>query len=93
MSFWEVALLHERKRLRLNQSAASWRRTALDLGVKELPLNGEIAVQAAQLDGFHGDPGDRMLAATALAHDAVLLTSDALILGWPGPLQRRDAGR
>ena len=91
VTFWEIALLHERRRLRLNQPAEAWRRTALGFGVIELPLDGEIAVRAAKLDGFHGDPGDRFIAATAAAHRAVLLTDDDDVLGWPGPLQRHDA--
>lgn len=91
VTFWEIALLHERKRLRLNQPVDSWRRTALGLGVIELPLDGEIAIRAAELDAFHGDPGDRFIAATAVSRQAVLLTDDDDVLAWPGPLQRHDA--
>jgi PIN domain nuclease of toxin-antitoxin system len=93
VTFWEVTMLHERRRLRLHQPAASWRKTALSLGVIELPLDGEIAIRAAELDGFHGDPGDRFIAATAIAREAVLLTDDDDVLAWPGPLRRHDASK
>jgi PIN domain nuclease of toxin-antitoxin system len=91
ISFWELAQLVERDRIDLDLSPSEWRRRALSAGLIELPLTGEIGIAAAQLDGFHGDPGDRMLTATAIVHDAVMVTSDEQILRWKGPLQRRDA--
>ena len=91
ISFWELTQLIERDRIELDLSPAEWRRRALDAGLVELPLTGEIGISAAQLDGFHGDPGDRMLAATAMAFDAVMVTSDQQILDWKGPLRRHDA--
>lgn len=42
---------------------------------------------------MHGDPIDRIIVATALAHDAVLLTADRPILEWSGRLRRQDARR
>jgi PIN domain nuclease of toxin-antitoxin system len=40
-------------------------------------LTAEIAVCAAGLpDPFHGDPIDRMIAATAIVGDCVLITHD-----------------
>jgi PIN domain nuclease of toxin-antitoxin system len=91
ISFWELAQLIERDRIDIDLPPSEWRRQALAAGLIELPLTGEIGIAAAQLDGFHGDPGDRMLVATAILHDAVLVTSDENILNWKGPLQRRDA--
>ncbi len=48
---------------------------------------------AVELEGMHGDPIDRIIVATALAHDAVLLTADRPILEWSGRLRRQDARR
>jgi PIN domain nuclease of toxin-antitoxin system len=45
----------------------------------------------AGLRDFHADPADRFIAATALRHQACLLTADRLILAWPGTLQRNPA--
>ena len=45
-------------------------------GIVELPLTGEIAVLAGELESLHGDPADRFIAATAIRHDATLVTAD-----------------
>ena len=37
--------------------------------------NREVAVAANELDGLPGDPADRFIVATAIAHDATLLTA------------------
>ena len=45
--------------------------------VRVLPITAEIAV-LSQSDVFsHGDPADRLIAATARLHRAALVTSDA----------------
>lgn len=44
-----------------------------------LPINPEIARLALELDLSHGDPFDRVIAATAKAHAIPLLTRDRLI--------------
>ncbi len=46
-------------------------------------LTPEIAIDAANLPGsFHPDPADRLIVATARAHGATLLTTDAKILAY-----------
>ena len=40
----------------------------------------EIAVESTRLHLPHGDPADRLIAATAPAHGAVLLTADERLL-------------
>jgi len=83
ISAWEVAMLVERGRVRLDRSPSRWVRAALtsDPRTVELPLTGAIAVRAAQLgaDGMHGDPADRFIYATARAHDALLVTRDGAL--------------
>lgn len=91
ISFWEVAMLSQRGRLSLTVPPSVWRRQALQLGVRESPVTGEIGVAAAKLEGFHPDPADRMIAATALFHGAVLVTADSMVLLWKGSLERLDA--
>jgi len=91
VSFWEVAMLAEKGRIGLKRAPAVWRRVVLDLGVAEIPLTGDIAVAAATLKDFHGDPADRFIAATAMAGDSVLVTADARLLDWRGEADRRDA--
>ena len=48
---------------------------------------------AANLDDLRGDPIDRIIVATAIAEDAVLLTADRALLEWTGALHRQDAHR
>ena len=91
ISFWEVALLAKRGRLVLAYPSGEWRQIALSLGIRELPLTGEIGIRAAELDGLPGDPADRMITATAMAQGATLMTADSRILEWTGQLSRHDA--
>jgi PIN domain nuclease of toxin-antitoxin system len=91
ISFWEIALLVRKKRLRLRQSLGVWRGDLLERGVIELPLGGATCTAAAQLEHFHPDPADRLIVATAQQLGATLLTADEKILAWPGRLDRHDA--
>ena len=50
-------------------------------------------MRAAELERLRRDPFDRIIVATALVEDAVLLTADRPILEWPGRLRRQDAQR
>jgi PIN domain nuclease of toxin-antitoxin system len=90
ISFWEIALLIVKKRLDLELPPAELRRQLLDTGVIELPMTGDIAVLAAELENLHGDPADRFIAATAIAHDAILMTSDRHLLNWRSKTMKRQ---
>lgn len=83
ISFWEVAMLKDKGQLRFPEDVGMWRREQLEQGVVEIPVDGDIGIRAAQLRGFHGDPADRIIVATALAGHR-LVTSDHRILGWSG---------
>jgi PIN domain nuclease of toxin-antitoxin system len=61
--------------------------------MREIPLSAEIAIRAADLENLRRDPCDRIIIATALVEDAVLLTADQSILKWSGRLRRQDAQR
>jgi PIN domain nuclease of toxin-antitoxin system len=86
ISYWEVAMLQQKGRLRIAAPLGDWRRDQLQAGLIELPVDGAVGIQAASLSSFHGDPADRLLVATALAHGARLMTADGNILGWGGAL-------
>ena len=92
-SFWELAMLIAKRRLRAVRSAGEQRAKLLAAGLRELPLTGEIAILAAELHGLHGDPADRIIAATAIAHEATLMTADRNLLRWRHRLKRQDAER
>ena len=70
-----------------------WRNRILSLGIREIDLSAEIAMGAVELEDLHGDLFDRIIVATALAEDAVLLTAARPLLAWPGRMHRQDARR
>ena len=81
ISVWEVAMLVERGRLKLDRDVLEWVLAALGLPkVALLDLTPEIAVRSTRPGGgFHGDPADRIIVATALEHRAPLVTRDERI--------------
>lgn len=91
ISFWELAQHVSHGRLQLNIGIDAWRVQVLALGIREIPLDGAMAVRAEGLLGTHKDPADRFIAATALALPAALMTADEVLLGWKTPLKRHDA--
>ena len=54
-------------------------------------VGGTIGIAANQLQNFHDDPADRLIVATAMGLGASLVTSDARLLAWRGPLVCIDA--
>jgi PIN domain nuclease of toxin-antitoxin system len=71
--------LVRRKKLRLELPVRAWAEELLRIPrVRALPLTWDIAVLADSL-ALHPDPADRFILATALRHDAPLLTKDALL--------------
>ena len=90
ISFWELAMLQQRGRIAL-PPIRTWREELLDMGLREIAVDGEIGLAAAELQDFHPDPADRLIVATAISQDAVLVSADARILEWRGTLARVDA--
>jgi PIN domain nuclease of toxin-antitoxin system len=93
ISFWEIGVLHRKRRLTLSMDLFEWRDAVLQRGIIEEALTGRPALLAERLEGLHADPADRMIAATARLLSLVLVTSDRKILGWKGELRRLDARR
>jgi len=90
-SFWEIAMLVSQGRLGLRVTVDQFRSATLSAGVTERPVDGAIAILSTHLDGLHGDPADRIIVATALAHGATLVTADERILEMRGGPARVDA--
>lgn len=91
ISFWEVAMLVSKKRIKMDIDVNYWRKSLLSKGLKEIALTGEQAIYSAQLADFHGDPADRMITAAAITQSAMLCTADEKILKWKNALVRIDA--
>jgi PIN domain nuclease of toxin-antitoxin system len=76
VSLYEIAYSMRRGRLLLNVSLAEFI-AEMEAMLTLIPITSSIAVCAAELaEPFHGDPMDRMIAATAIVQDCVLLTAD-----------------
>lgn len=82
-----------RGRLALPEAVTDWRRAVLRHGLIEHPVDGGVAIRAAEIDDLHRDPGDRLIVASALKLGATLVTADERLLAWSGPLDRLDARR
>ncbi|MBE9088994.1 type II toxin-antitoxin system VapC family toxin [Microcystis aeruginosa LEGE 11464] len=83
-SCWEVAKLVEKNRVELSYLVDEWLNYAIAYpGVQLLPLTLPIIVQSTQIAGFHNDPADQIIVATAKVHNCPLLTVDEKILAYP----------
>lgn len=84
ISCWEVAKLVEKNKLNLSIGVDEWINTALTYpGVQLLNLTIPIIFESTRLTGFHGDPADQLIVATARIYGCPLLTADAKILAYP----------
>lgn len=87
-SLWEVAIKSGLGRNDFSVDARVLRRGLLDNGYGELPIVSAHAVAVAGLPPIHRDPFDRLLVAQATIEGIVLLTSDALVAQYPGPIRK-----
>ncbi|MDD4890941.1 MAG: type II toxin-antitoxin system VapC family toxin [Phycisphaerae bacterium] len=86
ISVWELAMKESKGRVQLTGGATAWVHGALsDNRIALVPLSPEIAVHSTRLPGqelIHGDPADRIIAATARVLNATLLTRDGGLLDY-----------
>jgi PIN domain nuclease of toxin-antitoxin system len=97
MSFWEIAMLIDKRRIALAMPLEAWmERLFATGGFKTVGIDPAIAADAGSLpDRIHGDPCDRMLIATARSMACPILTGDGAILDYAalGHVAAIDAGR
>ena len=81
ISLWEAQMLHAKGRLELPLAFPNWlQRATAPPVVIVLPLDIPVIAALDNLpDRFHGDPADRLIVATARAHQLPLATHDARI--------------
>ena len=85
-TFWEIELIRRNPRNDLRAlpptDALIW--SLRSKGVAAVPVTPEIAVQAVCLldEGFHKDPMDQFITATAISENAALATQDRAIRQW-----------
>ncbi len=78
-------MLASKKRIQLDVAAADWVEEALTIErILPLDLTPQIAVVAADLQWDNRDPADRIIVATAIIHEAPVVTRDRRIHAFPG---------
>lgn len=80
ISVWELLVLAERGRVRLDAEPRAWVAEALERApLEEAALNHEVALRSREVSLPHQDPADRFLVATALTYELTLVTADESI--------------
>jgi len=80
ISCWEIAKLVEKNRLDLGISLEEWLDVAINYHqIQVLHLNLPIILESTRLSGFHADPADQIIVATAKVHRVTLVTQDQKI--------------
>lgn len=87
-SLWEVTIKAGLGRDDFQVDSRVLRRGLLDNGYLELPITSEHAVQMAGLPDIHRDPFDRILISQAQCAGITLLTTDAVLARYPGPIRK-----
>lgn len=77
ISLWEIAMLIARRKIEVGPSPEGFISDVIESrSVLVLAITPKIAVLAQSDEFSHGDPADRIIAATALAHRARLVSAD-----------------
>ena len=87
-SLWEVSIKNSLGRDDFKVDARLLRRGLLDNGYIELPITSAHAVYVESLPAIHKDPFDRILIAQATAEGITLVTADAKVAKYPGPIRQ-----
>jgi PIN domain nuclease of toxin-antitoxin system len=88
VSIWEIAIKYALEKPDFNINPHLVRRGCLDNGMTELAMTSEHAIIVATLPFIHKDPFDRLLVAQAMSEGVTLLTADATIAQYRGPVRR-----
>ncbi len=85
ITFWEMR--HARRKSNPAVALppiAGLRQDLLRSGLREIPLTGDILIDGIELadSGFHDDPMDQMIVASALCENLPLATADRRIRAW-----------
>jgi PIN domain nuclease of toxin-antitoxin system len=87
-SLWEIAIKRSLARHEFAVDPGLLRKQMMNHGFEELPVNGEHAAAVETLPPIHKDPFGRILIAQARIEGILLLTRDATIARYPGPIRK-----
>lgn len=86
ISIFEIAVKERLAKRGFDVEASAIRRMMIENDFVELPVSGLHAAHVATLPLIHGDPFDRLLVAQAMMEGSTLMTADAQIARYPGPI-------
>ena len=86
-SIWEIAIKRSLGREDFRVEPRVLRRGLRDNGYEELVITSEHALATDGLPPLHKDPFDHILLAQALSEGITLLTADATVAAYPGPVR------
>ena len=86
-SIWEVAIKRALDRPDFRVDPGVLRAGLLANDYAELLIAGRHCLGLSGLPALHADPFDRILIAQALAEGMLLLTADARVKAYPGPIR------
>lgn len=84
ISLLEASMLARKGKVDFGMEFSRWIEKALAENLQVLPISTRVAsAENALPRAFHGDPADRIIAGTAIAHELTLLTPDRISRGLP----------
>ena len=87
-TIWEIAIKRGLNRAGFQHDPREIRKYLLHNGAEELTIQSHHVVAVDSLPPIHKDPFDRILIAQAMVEGITLLTVDARIARYPGPIRK-----
>jgi len=85
ISLWEISLLLEKGRIKLNQTFEEWiRNSSIAFNIKIINPDSEIIYIYHKLGDFHSDPADKFIADTSISKKIPLITFDRKLIEYNG---------
>lgn len=86
VSLWEITIKHSLGRNDFRVDASLLRHELMNHGYQELAIYAKHVLNTSHLANLHKDPFDRLLVAQASAEAITLLTADAQVSAYLGPI-------
>ncbi|MGM0646557.1 MAG: type II toxin-antitoxin system VapC family toxin [Thermodesulfobacteriota bacterium] len=87
-SIWEITIKRGLGRNDFRVEPEILRRGLVENGYSELAITSTHVMAVSHLSNIHKDPFDRVLVAQAMTEGVLLLTADAMVAQYPGPIRR-----
>ncbi|MFP5235393.1 MAG: type II toxin-antitoxin system VapC family toxin [Acidobacteriota bacterium] len=87
-SIWEYGVKFAKAPERFGLPPHQLREVLLDNGYTEMDITGRHVLAISNLPRIHGDPFDRILIAQAMVEGITLLTTDATVARYEGPIRK-----